>query len=345
MKSPFLLLSVLVPLGTAVLLAQNPPAAPAPEATANTANAPESAEHAPSNDTPAKSKRFKDDHVFQPPVTATVKDALNVRGQAALKSEAVAHLHKGDSVNVSELMTLRKPRKNEPANWARITLPSSASVWIFADYIDSKTMTVLAKKVNLRGGPGENYSVIGRLEKGTAIKEVGRRNGWIRIETPADAYGFVDADYLELQTNAAPVAVQAPAPAAPAAPPPEIAATAPAPASEPAKPAAIVAPEPSAAIATPPETPATAEAPPPKTIERIISREGVLRRTINVQAPADYELHDGVSGELIDYVQPQPKQDLKAYVGTRVMVSGPEVLDHRWPRTPILEVQTVDHAP
>ncbi len=49
-----------------------------------------------------------------------------------------------------------------------------------------------------------------------------------------------------------------------------------------------------------------------------------MHRAYNIQAPADYELHDIQSGALIDYLQPQPGQNFKIYVGTRVTVTGPE---------------------
>jgi hypothetical protein len=48
---------------------------------------------------------------------------------------------------------------------------------------------------------------------------------------------------------------------------------------------------------------------------------------------------------LIEYLQPPASQNFKIYVGTRVSVTGPEVIDPRWPRTPVLQVQTADLMP
>jgi uncharacterized protein YraI len=340
------LLSALAPLGAATVLAQSLTPASPPQTPPSAASAPELAPQSQPTDTKKKTSAFKEEHLFDPPATAGVKDALNVRGQPALKGEVVAHLHKGDTVSVLESLILRKPRKNEPANWARISLPSDTPVWVFADYIDPKSMTVLPNRVNLRGGPGENFSVLGRLDKGASVKEIARRNGWVQIETPAGAYGFVDADYLEIKASPAPAVVEStPAPATAPTPQP---AAAPAPtAPEPAKPAAIVAPEPTAASPPPKEpAPAAVVSPPnPRITERIISREGVLRRAYNIQAPADYELRNISTGEVIDFIQPQPKQDLKSYIGARVIVSGVEVLYYRWPKTPILELQSLDRVP
>jgi hypothetical protein len=76
-----------------------------------------------------------------------------------------------------------------------------------------------------------------------------------------------------------------------------------------------------------------------------VTREGFVRRTYNVQTPTIYELHDIQSGKLMDYLDPQTGADFKIFVGTRVIVKGPEGVDARWPRTPVLTVQTVDLMP
>ena len=330
-----------------------------------------------------------DEQVFDPPARAIAKAALNIRGRPAFKGEVIGHFPKGAEASVLELFTLRKPAKDEPARWARVALPTNTAVWVFADYIDPNTKTVTARRVNVRGGPGENYSVVGHLLKGTTVSEVRRKNRWIQIETPADAFGFVAADYLELEAAAVAPAVaqitpapaaQPPAQPAPAAQPPAQPAPAPSP---PAQPAPALTPPtqpPPAAVATPPpttpptETPAApaenppkpaepapivapeptatppAETPPPAgmllyTPERVILREGILRRVYNILAPADYELQIPASGEIVDYIQPKEKENLKRYIGKRVLVTGTEVLDQRWPRTPVLQVQKLELAP
>jgi uncharacterized protein YgiM (DUF1202 family) len=336
----------------------------APEQSAPSTNTPASsaanAEPAPANEgqkAKAKHGEFKDEHDFDPPAAATVKGPLNVRGQPNLKGEVIGHLHKDDSVSVLETMTTRKAKKGEPVNWARITLPASVAVWVFGDYVNTNSWTITARRINLRGGPGENYSVLGRLQKGAAVKEISRKNKWILIETPPGAYAFVDADYLNFQPAAPPVAAAEPAPTAPApaaqppvasaptnAPETAAAATVPA-AAEAPKPGPIVAPEPTVSTATPEPAPAAQAAEQAtNSVARVITREGILRRAYNIQAPADYELRNPETGEVIDYIEPQPKQNLKSYVGAKVLVSGAEILDRRWPRTPVLELQTLDIA-
>src|SRR5262245_16590330 len=92
------------------------------------------------------------------------KDRVNVRGQANVKSEVITQLHKGEAVNVLEEIPVKKPKKGEPAAWLRIQLPANTPVWVYAPYIEADAKTVNIKRVNIRSGPGENFSIIGRLE-------------------------------------------------------------------------------------------------------------------------------------------------------------------------------------
>ena len=100
------------------------------------------------------------------PATVGVKN-INVRGQAGLRGEVVAHLNQGDAVTVLEQMNLDKHKTGEPAQWAKIALPASTHAWVYAAFVDATNKTVLPKKLNLRAGPSENYSVLGVVERTT----------------------------------------------------------------------------------------------------------------------------------------------------------------------------------
>jgi hypothetical protein len=105
--------------------------------------------------------------------------------------------------------------------------------------------------------------------------------------------------------------------------------------------AAGTAPAPSPTPAPEP-TPAASDEPGKP---RIVTREGFVRRSYNIQSPTYFELHDIQTGTLIDYLEPKPGQNFKIYLGTRVTITGPEGMDHRWTRTPVLQVQSVDLMP
>src|ERR1041385_6342774 len=137
--------------------------------------------------------------------TAVVKkDRVRVRGQAALSSEVITQLKKGEIVTVLEEVAPRKPKRGEPARWAKIQLPPNTPVWVFAPYIETANNTVNIKRLNLRAGPGENFSVIGRIERGTPVKEIRTDGNWMEIEAPPTAYAFVSADLLDRQAAPAP---------------------------------------------------------------------------------------------------------------------------------------------
>ena len=295
-----------------------------------------------------------------------------MRGQFSFTGEVLGHLQKGDTVTVLEKISLRHTEEGEPTEWVKIAMPAAIPVWISGDYIAAETKTVKARRVNLRGGPGENFSVVGRLEKDAEVKEVRSEKGWVAVEAPTNAYAYVAAELLDIQPAPAPV-VAAPVPTpAPVVPPPvevpqvvnvttpaaPVAAT-----NEPVV-AAPAAPAPTqqsqtdqelaalrrataaanAPVAAPPP-PATPAAGGEATAPRIVTREGFVHRAYNVQAPADYELHDIQTGKIIDYLLTKPGQNFKMYVGTRVTVTGPEGINSRWARTPVLEVQSVDLMP
>ena len=139
-----------------------------------------------------------------------VASNVNVRGQAKLKSEIVARLSKPQEVRVIEEIILKNSGADEPSAWARIELPAGIHVWVHKQYIDATTKAVKPRRLNVRSGPGENYSILGRIEKDAVVKEVSTKGDWIQIEAPAGAYAFVAAQYLQQGAAAIEVATTTP---------------------------------------------------------------------------------------------------------------------------------------
>jgi len=294
-----------------------------------------------------------------PGPATVIASNVNVRGQARLLGEVVTHVTKGQEVTVLEEITLTNSAPDEPSAWAKIVLPSERPVWLSSLFVDTNNNVVTVHRINLRSGPGENYSVLGRLNKGETYKELDRKEDWIKIEAPTNTYAFVAAQYLRSEPPAAapevaaatPPPAAAPEPAATAAPLAETPDIASAPTNAPA----VAAPEPTPSATdtnTPPApTPATptataaepapapeaapAEAtPPPK---RIVQREGVVRGTVSIQAPSAFSLVNTETGRTMDYlVSPSKEFDLRRFKGMRVIVTGEEGLDQRWGNTPVL---------
>jgi len=154
--------------------ATSPPAAPRPAATA-----------APAAPSPVPSAN-----------TAVVNaDNVNVRGQPSIYSEVVARLTRGDRVVVLEDITRDNAKPGSPPEWSKIALPEGTFVWVHSSYIDPVSKAVKPARLNVRSGPGENYSVLGRLERGTIIRDFETKGLWFKIAPPPNTYAFV-ASYL-----------------------------------------------------------------------------------------------------------------------------------------------------
>ncbi len=317
-------------------------------ATAATTNAP-AAQPAKSQTTARKKAKKKDAAAelrtvpLVPGPAVVVARNVNVRGQGKLKSEVVGHVTKGQLVTVLEEVTLKNSGPDEPSAWAKISLPSTSHPWVHASFINTSNKTVLPKNLKLRGGPGEQYSMLGIIQRGDSIKEVSTKGDWIEIEAPPGAYAFVAAQYLKQEaTPAATIAAAepVPTPATVTEPPPVAPApTEPPPTPAPAPAVTEAAPATNAPPPEPTPAPAAAEEPPPK---RIVQREGFVRGTVSIQAPTHFELVSPDNGRTIDYLHSTARDlDLRRYKGKRIIVTGEEALDERWPNTPVITIQRI----
>ena len=299
---------------------------------------------------PAAKAAAKSEPVLHPEPGAAKQNNVNVRGQATMNSEIVAHLKKGEPVTILEEVTIKKPKQDEPARWFRIALPPEVQVWVHSSFVDTNTATVKASKLNLRGGPGENFSVVGRLEKGAAVKPMDAKGEWLKIATPTNAFGFVAAHLLERTPGAT---LTAPPVEIVSAPPTTVNVptnTAPVVAESPVVP--LVAPVTPPVTPTPPITPPVVEPVTPpadlpiEKVRKVVNREGILRGSFSIQAPTYFELRSLDTGKTIDYVfSPSTNLVLKEFKGLHVIVTGEEVLDERWQHTPVIVVDALQAVP
>jgi len=216
-------LAVLLAAGiVAPTFAADPPVIPAdaPPPTPPKSNAkkkPAASKGATTKDSASKTAAKKSDETVKlpSPEPAVVSQRnVNVRGQARINSEVVSHLNKGDKITVLEEITT-KQKPNEPDKWYKISLPPSAAVWVFGGFLDADKK-VKSNRLNLRTGPGENFSVIGTIEKGTSVNIVETKGEWHKIEPPAGAYAFVAAHLVTREPVAPVIASKLPPP------PPEV---------------------------------------------------------------------------------------------------------------------------
>jgi uncharacterized protein YraI len=297
--------------------------------------------------------------------TATVRvDKVNVRGNPSTAGEILTRLNKGETVVILEEVDAVKPKKGEPKKWAKIQLPANSTVWVFAPYIEPSDKVVSANRLNLRGGPGESFSILGRIERGTPVREIRVTDNWMEIEAPTTAYAFVALDYLEkplpppptTPTVAALPPTAAPDAKPPTPPPPTVqtVTTEPAPATtqvpkpEPTTPAVVTPPPPTEpakpVAAAQPEPPSTAT--PGKPLRRTVTREGIMIYARSIQSPTKFALESLDTHRTINFLgTEQVGLTLKTYAGKKVLVTGEELLDVRWKQIPILDVEQIELVP
>ncbi|MDB6021162.1 MAG: type 3 domain protein, partial [Pedosphaera sp.] len=191
--------------------------------------------------------------------------------------------------------------------------------------------------------PGENYSVIGLLVKGDAVKPVTTKGEWTQIEAPTNAFAFVAAHLL---THKAPEPVAPPPPVA-VAPTPTVVETpgtiAPPPTTPPGNTGAPAEPvTPPVPVVVPPipaPLPPPVEEPLPP---RIVERDGIVGDTASIQAPTHFQLKNLENGHVMDYLYTTSTNiSLVRYRGRTIHVSGEEELDERWPNTPVLTIHRI----
>jgi uncharacterized protein YgiM (DUF1202 family) len=308
-------------------------------------------------------------------IAVVTGDRVNVRGRPSLVGEVVIQLNQGEQVVVLEQIPVAKPQPGEPTRWMRIRLPANTPVWVFAPYIDPDEGTSRVNRLNLRAGPGENFSVLGQIERGTPVQRIRVVGNWMEIEALDTTHAFVAADFLQIVETATPDQTSE-APELAASPTPE----------DPAQPQTIPAPDEEESAPTPvevdPETPIAAapgaeprpteprptEAPPTEAFpidtdpmatqpveealapeelpRRVVSREGRVIISRSIQAPTEYALESLQTRRTINYIHSEDLGvNLKVYAGRKVIVTGEELIDRRWTNTPIVEVESIRLIP
>jgi len=274
------------------------------------------------------------------PGTATVNAThVNVRGRSTILSERLSQLNKGETVTVIEQVENKWAKGDDLKQWAHIVYPSNAPVWVYAKFIDASN-SVAVPKLNLRGGPSENFSVVGRLTKGATVKQVQTKGEWMQIEAPPGCSVFVGAIFLAQDTNAIVAANTVPTTL-----PPDstnvitdVETTIP-PVADAATTNAALAELQQFANELGTNAPPVVEEPLPP---RVVMREGVVNNATSIQAPSVYGLSGMDTGRTINYLHTTSTNvDLFNYVGRHVIVAGEESLDERWPNTPVLTLQRI----
>lgn len=315
----------------------------------------------------------------------------NLRAKPSLNSEILISLKKGQQIRQIGSATDPKAPSDEPKEWVEVAAPAGTKVWIFAALVDPTSKTVRSAKVNLRAGPGRNYSEVGYVLRGTAIQELRSADGWIQIAAPeGTVVGYIAQDLVKAAPDA--VVAKTPPVSTPRQPVPlptegarprleagrsipeeanvvrQAADPAPAPTriiqpaivptveTAPTTTAEAVAEAPVAALPvetspaplqTSPEVTTSAQ---PEIVHtdkpRQVIREGVVGVAMSPQAPGDYQLNNFRKGEgMIGFLATDnPEIKLSSWRWRRVLITGEEYLDVRWPKSPLIKVTSIQPA-
>jgi uncharacterized protein YgiM (DUF1202 family) len=262
---------------------------------------------------------------------------VNVRSKAGLVGEVLTRMTNGESVTVIEEIHLRKSGPDEPSAWAKILLPPETHVWVKSSLLDTNN-SVTPKKVNLRAGPGENYGVVGILERGNAVQAMDTKGDWTQIQAPTNAYAFMAAQYLKQEEGATVAAMPMPETPATTTMMPEAPGVASPPTEAPGTMTMPMDTNPAPVVGEAPAIPVAQEPPPP----RIVEHEGIVRGTFSIQAPTRYELISQDTKQPVNYLYTTSTNlDLSRYKGMHIIVTGEEGVDPRWGNTPVITIQRI----
>lgn len=133
------------------------------------------------------------------PETAVITGTrANLRASPSANAEVIGTLSKGQAVIVLDHISVRDPQPEDPASWARIRVPASVKVWVFAAFVDPKSGMVTSQELKIRSGAGKNYAALGALNQGDLVVPIRTVDGWMQIEPPNDAVAYVSSSLLQV---------------------------------------------------------------------------------------------------------------------------------------------------
>lgn len=145
-----------------------------------------------------------------------VKD-VNIRAGQSVSFEKIGQLADKDTVVILD----------RQFDWYKIKLPVGADSYVSEKFVRPAAINVgevTGDRVNIRARPNATAAILGQLAKGTLVRVTGQDQGWLKIEPPESAHGWVAAQFLVFKSKEVPpvrvVKIEAAPPAALAVPTP-----------------------------------------------------------------------------------------------------------------------------
>ena len=141
-----------------------------------------------------------------PPVKVMVlKNNTNLRAKAGLNFEVAGQ------AAVDQELTV----KSMDSKWVEVVAPTNIDFWVMGDYLKDG-LVICRRKVNVRAGPGLNFSIVGQVRNGDKVEVRGSHMEWIKIAPSEGCSLWVSRPLVEIVRQTQPSSVRAP----PVKPPP-----------------------------------------------------------------------------------------------------------------------------
>jgi len=128
-------------------------------------------------------------------------DRVNLRNEATLESDVVGQASYGD-VYIARSLT---------DEWVEILPPDSVAVWVFSPLL-FEDREVRAPVMNVRSGPGTQFSRLGQISRGTPVRVLESLGDWRRIAAPDGVTLWISRDFVQVPPAIAKPATPAPTP-------------------------------------------------------------------------------------------------------------------------------------
>lgn len=132
----------------------------------------------------------------------TTGDALRLRASASTGAKIYSLLEKGTKLDILD----------EEGSWYKVRCSDGTVGYVSADYVKvtftETAGTVTGGTINVRKGPGTEYTKLATVYTGKSVSVTGEENGWYKVSFDSTS-GYIRADFIKL--SAAQVSTEAPA--------------------------------------------------------------------------------------------------------------------------------------
>ena len=144
---------------------------------------------------------------------------VGARGKPTIFSQLVLRFNKGEQVNILEEITIANPKVGEPREWLRVQVPPDCGLRVDPNFLSNVFTTVdintkgqriepiharvKVQPLEVRGGAGHNFPILGHLRLGDSVRLTGHsHNEWGEIYAPESTSIFVPAKFVDVRENA-----------------------------------------------------------------------------------------------------------------------------------------------